>query len=41
VRLRLRLADEFWGRLWRLVADGVTGILMLGFAVQQVHALLS
>jgi hypothetical protein len=41
VRLRLRLADEFWGRLWRLVADGVTGILMLGFAVQQLHALLS
>lgn len=41
VRLRLRLADEFWGHLWRLVADSVTGILMLGFAVQQLHALLS
>jgi threonine/homoserine/homoserine lactone efflux protein len=40
VRLRLRLVDGIWGRLWRLVADSVTGILMLGFAVQQLHALL-
>jgi threonine/homoserine/homoserine lactone efflux protein len=36
VRLRLR----FDSRLWRLVADSLTGILMLGFAVQQLHLLL-
>ena len=36
VRLRLRLD----GRLWRLVADGMTGILMLGFGVQQLRLLL-
>jgi threonine/homoserine/homoserine lactone efflux protein len=36
VRLRVRLD----GRKWRLVADGMTGILMLGFAVQQLHVLL-
>ena len=36
VRLRLRLD----GRLWRLVADGITGILMLGFAAQQFRLLL-
>jgi threonine/homoserine/homoserine lactone efflux protein len=40
VRLQLRLADGAWGRKWRLVADSLTGILMLGFAVQQLHALL-
>jgi threonine/homoserine/homoserine lactone efflux protein len=40
VRLRLRLADNHWGRKWRLVADTLTGILMLGFAVQQLAALL-
>ncbi len=40
VRLRLQLVDGFWGRLWQLVADSVTGILMLGFGVQQLHALL-
>jgi threonine/homoserine/homoserine lactone efflux protein len=36
VRLRLRLD----GRGWRLVADSLTGILMLGFAAQQLRALL-
>jgi threonine/homoserine/homoserine lactone efflux protein len=36
VRLRLRLDS----RIWRLVADSLTGILMLGFAVQQLRALL-
>lgn len=36
VRLRVRLDS----RKWRLVADGMTGILMLGFAVQQLHVLL-
>jgi threonine/homoserine/homoserine lactone efflux protein len=36
VRLRLRLDI----RKWRLVADGMTGILMLCFAVQQLHILL-
>ena len=36
VRLRLR-PDS---RKWRLVADSLTGILMLGFAVQQLRALL-
>ncbi len=35
VRLRLRLA----GRLWRITADSVTGILMLGFAAQQLWLL--
>ncbi len=40
VRLRLRLADRLWGRLWRLVADGLTGILMLGFAAQQLRLLV-
>jgi threonine/homoserine/homoserine lactone efflux protein len=39
VRLRLRLDDGSWGRKWRLVADSMTGILMLGFGVQQLHAL--
>jgi threonine/homoserine/homoserine lactone efflux protein len=34
VRLRLD------GRLWRLVADGMTGILMFGFAAQQLRLLL-
>jgi len=37
VRLRLR----FDGRLWRLVADGITGILMLCFAAQQLRFLLA
>ena len=36
VRLRLRLA----GRLWRITADSMTGILMLGFAAQQLWLLL-
>jgi threonine/homoserine/homoserine lactone efflux protein len=36
VRLRVRLD----AKLWRLVADTLTGILMLGFAVQQLHTLL-
>jgi threonine/homoserine/homoserine lactone efflux protein len=36
VRLRLRVDS----RKWRLVADSLTGILMLGFAVQQLRALL-
>lgn len=36
VGLRLRLGS----RTWRLVADSLTGILMLGFAVQQFYALL-
>jgi threonine/homoserine/homoserine lactone efflux protein len=36
VRLRLRLE----GRVWRLVADGMTGILMFAFAVQQLRLLL-
>jgi threonine/homoserine/homoserine lactone efflux protein len=40
VRLRLRVANGFWGWLWRLVADSMTGILMLGFAAQQVQLLL-
>jgi threonine/homoserine/homoserine lactone efflux protein len=40
VRLRLRLANRLWGRLWRLVADGLTGILMLGFAAQQLRLLV-
>jgi threonine/homoserine/homoserine lactone efflux protein len=40
VRLRLRLANGFWGRLWRLVADSLTGILMLGFGAQQLRLLL-
>ena len=40
VRLHLRLANGFWGRLWRLVADSLTGILMLGFAAQQLWLLL-
>jgi threonine/homoserine/homoserine lactone efflux protein len=39
-RLHLRLADGSWGRKWRLVADSLTGILMLGFAVQQLRLLL-
>jgi threonine/homoserine/homoserine lactone efflux protein len=37
VRLRLRLD----GKLWRLVADGLTGILMLGFALEQLRLLLA
>jgi threonine/homoserine/homoserine lactone efflux protein len=37
VRLRLRLD----GRPWRLVADSLTGILMLGFAAQQLRLLLA
>lgn len=40
VRLRLRLASGVWARRWRIVADGMTGILMLGFAVQQLRLLL-
>ncbi len=36
VRLRLRLDS----RKWRLVADSLTGVLMLGFAVQQLTVLL-
>jgi threonine/homoserine/homoserine lactone efflux protein len=40
VRLRLRLVSGIWGRRWRLVADSMTGILMLGFALQQLHLLL-
>lgn len=40
VRLRLRLVNELWSWLWRLVADGMTGILMLGFAAQQLYELL-
>lgn len=40
VRLRLRLASGVWGRRWRLVADSMTGILMLGFAVGQLRSLL-
>jgi threonine/homoserine/homoserine lactone efflux protein len=40
VRLRLRLGESLWGRRWRLVADTMTGILMLGFAAQQVRLLL-
>jgi threonine/homoserine/homoserine lactone efflux protein len=39
-RLHLRLADGSWGRKWRLVADSLTGILMLGFAMEQLRALL-
>jgi threonine/homoserine/homoserine lactone efflux protein len=40
VRLRLRLDNKAWGKRWRLVADSLTGILMLGFAVQQLRLLL-
>jgi len=40
VRLHLRLGEGLWGRRWRLVADTMTGILMLGFAVQQLRLLL-
>lgn len=40
VRLRLRLANGRWDRLWRLVADSLTGILMLGFAAQQLRLLI-
>ncbi len=40
VRLRLRLGDGLWGQRWRLVADTMTGILMLGFAAQQLRLLL-
>jgi threonine/homoserine/homoserine lactone efflux protein len=40
VRLRLRLANGLWDRLWRLVADSLTGILMLGFAAQQLRLLI-
>jgi threonine/homoserine/homoserine lactone efflux protein len=36
LRMRVRLD----GRRWRIVADSMTGILMLGFAAQQVRALL-
>ena len=36
VRLHLRLA----GRPWRITADSMTGILMLGFAVGQLRSLL-
>lgn len=36
VRLRLRLDS----RRWRIVADSMTGILMLGFAAQQLRLLL-
>ena len=37
----VRLSLRFDGRLWRLVADGITGILMLGFAAQQLRFLLA
>jgi threonine/homoserine/homoserine lactone efflux protein len=40
VRLRLRLDSRLWGRRWRIAADGMTGILMLGFAAQQLRLLL-
>ena len=40
VRLRLRLGDGLWGQRWQLVADTMTGILMLGFAAQQLRLLL-
>lgn len=40
VRLRLRLDNKRWRRRWRLVADGLTGILMLGFAALQLRLLL-
>jgi threonine/homoserine/homoserine lactone efflux protein len=39
VRVRLRLGDGLWAWRWRLVADSMTGILMLGFAVQQLWLL--
>jgi len=40
VRLRLRLGSGRSGRRWRLVADTMTGILMLGFAIQEMLQLL-
>ena len=35
----LRLGGR-WSRRWRIVADSLTGILMLGFAAQQLRLLL-
>jgi threonine/homoserine/homoserine lactone efflux protein len=40
-RLRLRLDNGIWSRRWRIAADSLTGILMLGFGVQQLRLLLA
>ncbi len=40
LRLQRRLGDRLWRRRWRLVADSMTGILMLGFGAQQLRLLL-
>ena len=40
VRLRLRLDERGGSKLWRIAADSMTGILMLGFALQQLRFLL-
>jgi len=40
-RLRLRLDNGVWARRWRIAADSLTGILMLGFGVQQLRLLLA
>jgi chemosensory pili system protein ChpE len=34
-----RLAGNRWGPLWQIIAKGLTGILMLGFAAQQWRVL--
>lgn len=40
-RLRLAGGRRGWDALWRLVAQGMTGILMLGFALQQFRLLIA